>query len=88
MGNLQEFEGFVAFTMMFVGYPKSVVKRGLDNYYAKYIQTSSVNLIYHVCFGGMIFSYPFATLYTNNTLNVDLPRYFRNSSFILIDELT
>ncbi|GLT28717.1 hypothetical protein SLA2020_036280 [Shorea laevis] len=29
----------------------------LDNYHAKYIQTSSIQPLYHVCFGGMIFSY-------------------------------
>ncbi|KAK4349739.1 hypothetical protein RND71_029052 [Anisodus tanguticus] len=43
--------------MMSVGYVKSAAKRGLDNYHAKYIQTSSVDPVYHVCFGGMIFSY-------------------------------
>ncbi|KAL8113610.1 uncharacterized protein LOC141667921 [Apium graveolens] len=36
---------------------KGSVKRGLDTYHAKYIMTSSVEPVYHVCFGGMIFSY-------------------------------
>ncbi|KAL0319536.1 UNVERIFIED_CONTAM: hypothetical protein Sangu_2109800 [Sesamum angustifolium] len=34
---------------------KNSVKRGLDNYHAKYIETSSVDPLYHICFGGMIF---------------------------------
>ncbi|GLU10572.1 hypothetical protein SLE2022_273650 [Rubroshorea leprosula] len=32
-------------------------QKWLDNYHAKYIQTSSIQPLYHVCFGGMIFSY-------------------------------
>ncbi|XP_019058147.1 PREDICTED: uncharacterized protein LOC104814658 [Tarenaya hassleriana] len=36
---------------------KNSVKRGLDNYNDKYIQTSSVDPLLHVCFGGMILSY-------------------------------
>ncbi|KAM1026922.1 hypothetical protein ACFX2A_040749 [Malus domestica] len=40
-----------------VDYAKKAVQRGLDNYHAKYIQTSSVDPLLHVCFGGMIFSY-------------------------------
>ncbi|KAK1436958.1 hypothetical protein QVD17_02742 [Tagetes erecta] len=36
---------------------KSSIQRGLDNYHAKYIQTDSIQPLYHVCFGGMIFSY-------------------------------
>ena len=43
--------------MLSINYVKSVVQRGLDNYHAKYIQTSSIDPLYHVCFGGMIFSY-------------------------------
>ncbi|XP_074362298.1 uncharacterized protein LOC141702532 [Apium graveolens] len=39
---------------------KGPLKRGLDTYHAKYIMTSSVEPIYHVFFGGMIFSYLFA----------------------------
>ncbi|KAL6560048.1 hypothetical protein OROGR_005165 [Orobanche gracilis] len=35
----------------------NTVHRGLEGYHAKYIQTSSVQPLYHVCFGGMIFSY-------------------------------
>ncbi|XP_028751389.1 uncharacterized protein LOC114748991 [Neltuma alba] len=38
-------------------YIKNAVKRGLDNYSAKYIETDSITPLYHVCFGGMIFSY-------------------------------
>ncbi|CAA0808774.1 Unknown protein [Striga hermonthica] len=40
-----------------VDYVKNSVQRGLDNYHAKYIETSSVVPLYHICFGGMIFSY-------------------------------
>lgn len=36
---------------------KTSVKRGLDNYNDKYIQTSSVEPLLHICFGGMAFSY-------------------------------
>lgn len=43
--------------MLTVDYLKNSVKRGLDNYHAKYIQTSSVEPVYHICVGGMIFSY-------------------------------
>lgn len=40
-----------------IEYAKGAVQRGLDNYHAKYIQTSSIDPLYHICFGGMIFSY-------------------------------
>lgn len=40
-----------------IDYVKTSVERGLDNYHAKYIQTSSVDPLLHVCFGGMAFSY-------------------------------
>ncbi|KAL0414953.1 UNVERIFIED_CONTAM: hypothetical protein Slati_3327200 [Sesamum latifolium] len=43
--------------MFTIDYLKNSVKRGLDNYHAKYIETSSVDPLYHICFGGMIFSY-------------------------------
>ncbi|KAG8380266.1 hypothetical protein BUALT_Bualt07G0175300 [Buddleja alternifolia] len=43
--------------MFSMDYVKNSVKRGLDNYHAKYIETSSVDPLYHICFGGMIFSY-------------------------------
>ena len=43
--------------MFTVDYVKNSIKRGLDNYHAKHIQTSSADPLYHVCFGGMIFSY-------------------------------
>ncbi|KAM1216758.1 hypothetical protein ACFX2J_013003 [Malus domestica] len=43
--------------MLSVDSAKKAVQRGLDNYHAKYIQTSSVDPLLHVCFGGMIFSY-------------------------------
>ncbi|KAL9257955.1 hypothetical protein AKJ16_DCAP05014 [Drosera capensis] len=36
---------------------KAAVGRGLDNYHAKYIETSSVDPLFHVCFGGMALSY-------------------------------
>ncbi|KAI4344462.1 hypothetical protein L6164_011687 [Bauhinia variegata] len=43
--------------MLSRSYLKSSFKEGLDNYHAKYIETNSVDPIYHICFGGMIFSY-------------------------------
>lgn len=43
--------------MFSMNYVKQTVQRGLDNYHAKYIQTSSVDPVFHVCIGGMIFSY-------------------------------
>ncbi|MFX6573508.1 hypothetical protein ABTG52_11095, partial [Acinetobacter baumannii] len=43
--------------MFSIGYVKNSVKRGLDTYHAKYIETSSVDPLYHICFGGMAFSY-------------------------------
>ncbi|KAF8053151.1 hypothetical protein N665_1458s0009 [Sinapis alba] len=36
---------------------KTSVRKGLDNYNDKYIQTSSVDPLLHICFGGMAFSY-------------------------------
>ncbi|KAD7480367.1 hypothetical protein E3N88_03503 [Mikania micrantha] len=36
---------------------KNFIQKSLDNYHAKYIQTDSIMPLYHVCFGGMIFSY-------------------------------
>ncbi|EYU21210.1 hypothetical protein ABFS82_09G134100 [Erythranthe guttata] len=36
---------------------KNAGGRALDNYHAKYIETSSVDPLLHICFGGMIFSY-------------------------------
>ncbi|XP_057725586.1 uncharacterized protein LOC130941188 [Arachis stenosperma] len=38
-------------------YIKNSFNRGLDNYYTKYIETSSPDPLYHVCFGGMVLSY-------------------------------
>ncbi|KAJ4709245.1 Fiber protein Fb15 [Melia azedarach] len=43
--------------MLSINYVKQSVQRGLDNYHAKYIKTDSIDPLYHVCFGGMIFSY-------------------------------
>ncbi|XVE71891.1 hypothetical protein DITRI_Ditri10aG0188100 [Diplodiscus trichospermus] len=40
-----------------IDYFKKAIQRGLDNYHAKYIETDSIDPLYHVCFGGMIFSY-------------------------------
>ncbi|KAL1829329.1 hypothetical protein ACET3Z_007741 [Daucus carota] len=40
--------------MFTIDYLKGSVKRGLDSYHAKYIQTSSVDPVYHVCFGGIL----------------------------------
>ncbi|KAH0662644.1 hypothetical protein KY290_028589 [Solanum tuberosum] len=43
--------------MLSIGYAKNAIRKGLDNYHAKYIETSSIDPLLHVCFGGMIFSY-------------------------------
>jgi len=43
--------------MLSIDFAKNAIKKGLDNYHAKYIQTSSIDPLFHVCFGGMIFSY-------------------------------
>ncbi|XP_068643141.1 uncharacterized protein [Aristolochia californica] len=40
-----------------VDYVKNSISRGMDNYHRKYILTSSIDPVFHVCFGGMIFSY-------------------------------
>eukprot|EP01018_Ginkgo_biloba_P026546 Gb_17974 [translate_table: standard] len=36
---------------------KTRVNNALDNYNAKYIQTSSIQPLHHVLFGGIVFSY-------------------------------
>ncbi|KAL9247219.1 hypothetical protein vseg_020673 [Gypsophila vaccaria] len=36
---------------------KESFAKGIDNYHAKYIVTNSPQPLFHVCFGGMIFSY-------------------------------
>lgn len=43
--------------MLSIDYIKKSISKAMDNYNAKYIQTSSIDPVYHVCFGGMIFSY-------------------------------
>ncbi|XP_047307565.1 uncharacterized protein LOC124911160 [Impatiens glandulifera] len=43
--------------MLGLGCIKNAFKKGLNNYHAKYIMTDSIVPLYHVCFGGMIFSY-------------------------------
>ncbi|KAG6741085.1 hypothetical protein NC652_040254 [Populus alba x Populus x berolinensis] len=43
--------------MLSIGYVKKAVQRGMDNYHAKYIETSSIDPLLHVCYGGMILSY-------------------------------
>ncbi|CAA0816136.1 Unknown protein [Striga hermonthica] len=40
-----------------IDYLKNSMKRSLDNYQAKYIETSSVNPLFHICFWRTIFSY-------------------------------
>ncbi|KAA3485974.1 ATP synthase subunit f, mitochondrial [Gossypium australe] len=54
--KLKEVPGYFK-PMLSMGYLKKSVQRGLDNYHAKYIETDSIEPLYHVCFGGMIFSY-------------------------------
>ncbi|XP_074268059.1 uncharacterized protein LOC141591578 [Silene latifolia] len=36
---------------------KESIAKGIDNYHAKYIVTNSAQPLFHVCYGGMIFSY-------------------------------
>ncbi|KAL2895878.1 CinA-like protein [Bienertia sinuspersici] len=43
--------------MLSLSYLKESFAKGIDNYHAKHIQTDSIMPLYHVCFGGMIFSY-------------------------------
>ncbi|KAG2398576.1 hypothetical protein LR48_Vigan04g005700 [Vigna angularis] len=43
--------------MLSLNYIKRAIQRGMGNYHAKYIETDSPDPIFHVCFGGMIFSY-------------------------------
>ncbi|WOL13448.1 hypothetical protein Cni_G22218 [Canna indica] len=38
-------------------YIKKSTDQAVDRYIEKYIETSSIQPLYHVCFGGMIFSY-------------------------------
>ncbi|KAA3485973.1 ATP synthase subunit f, mitochondrial [Gossypium australe] len=54
--KLKEVPGYVK-PMLSVGVVKKSIQRGLDNYHAKYIETDSIEPLYHICFGGMIFSY-------------------------------
>ncbi|XP_043708123.1 uncharacterized protein LOC122657477 [Telopea speciosissima] len=43
--------------MLSIDYVKQAIHKGLDNYHRKYIMTDSIDPLYHICFGGMIFSY-------------------------------
>ncbi|MFQ6666764.1 hypothetical protein Gotur_033002 [Gossypium turneri] len=43
--------------MLSMDYVKKAFQKGLDNYNSKHIQTDSIQPLYHVCFGGMVFSY-------------------------------
>ncbi|KAB5514741.1 hypothetical protein DKX38_028647 [Salix brachista] len=43
--------------MLSIDYVKKAVQRGMDNYHAKYIETSSIDPLLHVCYGGMVLSY-------------------------------
>ncbi|XP_057861308.1 uncharacterized protein LOC131069769 [Cryptomeria japonica] len=38
-------------------YISSTMSKAFDNYYAKYIQTSSVEPLNHIVYGGLLFSY-------------------------------
>nr|GLL33039.1 uncharacterized protein LOC104242430 [Ipomoea trifida] len=40
-----------------IQFVKKAIVKGLDSYHKKYIATNSVDPVYHVCFGGMAFSY-------------------------------
>ncbi|KAL6013106.1 hypothetical protein ACLOJK_003598 [Asimina triloba] len=54
--RVKDLPGYVK-PMMSIDYVKQAINRGLDNYHKKYIMTSSIEPLYHVCVGGMIFSY-------------------------------
>ncbi|MBA0575603.1 hypothetical protein Golob_024074 [Gossypium lobatum] len=54
--KLKEVPGYFK-PMLSVGFVKKSIQKGLDNYHAKYIETDSIEPLYHICFGGMIFSY-------------------------------
>ncbi|KAF7806673.1 Protein phosphatase methylesterase [Senna tora] len=54
--KVKELPGYLK-PMFSVSYAKNAFQRGLDNYHAKYIETSSIDPLYHVCFGGMALSY-------------------------------
>ncbi|XP_021730022.1 uncharacterized protein LOC110696995 [Chenopodium quinoa] len=43
--------------MLSFSYLKESFAKGIDSYHAKYIETDSIMPLYHVCFGGMAFSY-------------------------------
>ncbi|XP_057540168.1 uncharacterized protein LOC130818133 [Amaranthus tricolor] len=43
--------------MLSISYFKNSFGKFIDNYHAKYIETDSIMPLYHVCFGGMAFSY-------------------------------
>ncbi|KAK9097506.1 hypothetical protein Sjap_023003 [Stephania japonica] len=43
--------------MLSLSYVKEAVSRGMDNYHRKYILTSSPDPLFHICYGGLIFSY-------------------------------
>ncbi|AES65323.2 hypothetical protein MtrunA17_Chr2g0298691 [Medicago truncatula] len=43
--------------MLSFNYIKNSIKKGLDNYGEKYIETDSLTPLYHVLYGGMAFSY-------------------------------
>ncbi|XP_021732861.1 uncharacterized protein LOC110699656 [Chenopodium quinoa] len=44
-------------SMLSFSYLKESFAKGIDGYHAKYIETDSITPLYHVCFGGMAFSY-------------------------------
>ncbi|KAG6736920.1 hypothetical protein POTOM_060133 [Populus tomentosa] len=54
--KVKEFPNHVK-PMLSLDYVKKSTQRGMDNYHAKYIETSSVDPVYHVCFGGIVLSY-------------------------------
>ncbi|XP_023531935.1 uncharacterized protein LOC111794052 [Cucurbita pepo subsp. pepo] len=54
--KVKELPGYVK-PMLTIDSVKKAVQRGLDNYHAKYIQTSSIDPLLHVCYGGMVLSY-------------------------------
>ncbi|XP_078443279.1 ATP-dependent RNA helicase [Wolffia australiana] len=54
--KLRELPGHLK-PMMSLNYLKKSIAKGFDRYHDKYIETGSPQPLFHVCFGGMVFSY-------------------------------
>ncbi|CAL0320311.1 unnamed protein product [Lupinus luteus] len=40
-----------------INFIKNSIEKGLHNYHINFIQSNSAEPLYHLCFGGLIFSY-------------------------------